>query len=46
MENNKRPENMCRIATKEQAEAFIQEQVNEIKQQVGDFGERRRESPS
>lgn len=36
MENNKRPENMCRIATKEQAEAFIQEQVNEIKQQVGD----------
>ncbi len=36
MENNKRPENMARIATEELAEAFIAEQVAAVKEQVGD----------
>lgn len=36
MENNKRPESMARINTKELADAFIDEQVNEIRTQVGD----------
>ena len=36
MENNKRPENMERITTKELADAFIDEQVEEIKEQVKD----------
>ena len=33
---NKRPENMERITTKALAEAFIDEQVREIRAQVGD----------
>ena len=36
MENNKRPENMVRITTKELADAFIEEQVAEVRAQVGD----------
>lgn len=36
MENNKRPENMERITTSALAEAFIEEQVAEIRKQVGD----------
>lgn len=36
MENNKRPETMARINTKELADAFIDEQVAEIQKQVGD----------
>ena len=36
MENNKRPESMARINTTELANAFIDEQVKEIKAQVGD----------
>ena len=36
MENNKRPENMERINTKELAEAFINDQVEKIRTQVGD----------
>ena len=36
MENNKRPDDMVRITTAELAEAFIEEQVKEIKEQVGD----------
>ena len=36
MENNKRPDDMIRITTAELAEAFIEEQVKEIKEQVGD----------
>ena len=36
MDNNKRPENMERITTAELAEAFIEEQVKEIREQVGD----------
>lgn len=35
MESNKRPETMARINTRELAEAFIEEQVAEIKKQVG-----------
>ncbi len=35
MENNKRPEAMARITTREFADAFIAEQVSEIQQQVG-----------
>lgn len=35
MENNKRPEAMERITTKELADAFIAEQVSEIQKQVG-----------
>ena len=36
MENNKRPDDMKRINTQEMAEAFISEQVEAIKKQVGD----------
>ncbi len=36
MENNKRPESMARISTPELANAFIDEQIAEIKAQVGD----------
>ena len=36
MENNKRPESMERITTKKLADAFIDEQVKEIKEQVKD----------
>ena len=36
MDSNKRPETMVRITTKELAEAFIAEQVAEIKRTVGD----------
>ena len=36
MENNKRPESMVRITTKALADAFIEEQVREIRAQVGD----------
>lgn len=36
MDNNKRPEDMERITTVELAEAFIEEQVKEIREQVGD----------
>lgn len=36
MDNNKRPEDMERITTAELAEAFIEEQVKEIREQVGD----------
>ena len=36
MENNVRPETMARINTKELADAFIAEQVAEIRAQVGD----------
>jgi GMP synthase (glutamine-hydrolysing) len=36
MDNNKRPENMARITSSEQAAAFIEEQISEIKKQVGD----------
>ena len=35
MSENKRPEEMERIATSEQAAAFIDEQVEKIKKQVG-----------
>ena len=36
MSANVRPENMARITTKELAEAFIEEQVAEVRAQVGD----------
>ncbi len=36
MENNKRPETMERITTKELADAFISEQVEAVRAQVGD----------
>ena len=36
MDNNKRPEDMERITTAELADAFIEEQVKEIREQVGD----------
>lgn len=36
MDNNKRPEDMERITTVELAEAFIEKQVKEIREQVGD----------
>ena len=36
MENNKRPETMARINTKELAEAFIEEQIDAVRKQVGD----------
>lgn len=36
MENNKRPESMERITTKALADAFIQEQIAQIRAQVGD----------
>ena len=36
MQSNVRPENMERITTKSLADAFIAEQVEEIRRQVGD----------
>ena len=36
MDNNKRPDDMVRITTAELANAFIEEQVKEIQEQVGD----------
>ena len=36
MDSNKRPENMARITTKELADAFIAEQVEAVRKQVGD----------
>ena len=36
MDNNKRPDDMVRITTSELAEVFIEEQVKEIREQVGD----------
>ena len=36
MDSNKRPEDMLRITTAELAEAFIQEQVSAIEEQLGD----------
>ena len=36
MDYNKRPETMARIQTKEQADAFIAEQVAAVREQVGD----------
>ena len=36
MENNKRPDSMARIVNRELAEAFIEEQVAEVRAQVGD----------
>ena len=36
MQNNKRPDNMERITTKALADAFIEEQVREVREQVGD----------
>ena len=36
MDNNKRPESMERITTPTLAEAFIEEQVKLVKEQVGD----------
>ncbi len=36
MDSNKRPDTMTRITTKELAEAFIEEQVKAVREQVGD----------
>ncbi|MBQ6547490.1 MAG: hypothetical protein IJL79_00925, partial [Candidatus Methanomethylophilaceae archaeon] len=36
MDSNKRPETMVRITTPELADAFINEQVKELKKQIGD----------
>ena len=36
MQNNLRPDSMARINTKELADAFIEQQVKEIREQVGD----------
>ena len=36
MDNNRRPDNMARITTKELADAFIAEQVELVRKQVGD----------
>ena len=36
MDMNKRPDDMVRITTTELAEAFIEEQIKAIKEQVGD----------
>ncbi|MBQ3588346.1 MAG: glutamine-hydrolyzing GMP synthase subunit GuaA, partial [Oscillospiraceae bacterium] len=36
MQNNVRPETMERISTKELADAFIEQQIKEIREQVGD----------
>ena len=36
MENNKRSDSMERITTKELADAFIEEQVKALQEQVGD----------
>ncbi|MBE7042823.1 MAG: glutamine-hydrolyzing GMP synthase subunit GuaA, partial [Ruminococcaceae bacterium] len=35
MQSNKRPETMERITTKALADAFIQEQIADVRQQVG-----------
>lgn len=35
MATDRRPENMVRITTPELADAFVEEQVNEIREQVG-----------
>ena len=36
MDSNKRPEDMARIQTKEQADAFIAQQVEDVRRQVGE----------
>ena len=36
MDSNKRPDSMARITTKELADAFIAEQIEAIRAQVGD----------
>ena len=36
MDTNKRPDDMLRITTKELADAFIEEQVKQVRAQVGD----------
>ena len=36
MKNNKKPDNIERITTPEQAKAFIDEQMEIVKEQVGD----------
>ena len=36
MDSNKRPDTMARITTKELADAFIEEQVALVREQVGD----------
>ena len=36
MDQNKRPEQMQRITTKEAAEAFIDQQISALKEQIGD----------
>ena len=36
MENNKRPDSMARIATPRQAQSFIEEQMRELRAQIGD----------
>ena len=36
MDSNKRPDDMARITTKELADAFIEEQVKELRAQIGD----------
>ena len=36
MDNNKRPESMERITTPELAQKFIDEQLKELKEQIGD----------
>ncbi len=36
MDSNKRPDSMARITTKELADAFIEEQVKAVREQVGD----------
>ena len=34
--SNKRPDNMARITTRELAEQFIEEQMKELRAQIGD----------
>ncbi|MBP1576042.1 MAG: glutamine-hydrolyzing GMP synthase subunit GuaA, partial [Oscillospiraceae bacterium] len=36
MDNNKRPDSMERITTRELADAFIAEQIKAVREQVGD----------
>ncbi|MBQ1715414.1 MAG: glutamine-hydrolyzing GMP synthase subunit GuaA, partial [Firmicutes bacterium] len=36
MTSNKRPDTMERITTTQQAEAFIEEQLKELREQIGD----------
>ncbi|MBQ9828547.1 MAG: glutamine-hydrolyzing GMP synthase subunit GuaA, partial [Lachnospiraceae bacterium] len=36
MNGNVRPDNMKRIETRELAEAFIEEQIEELREQIGD----------